>query len=87
MYGIAEAVVERCAKKMFLKICQNLQENACAKVIFSPVAAETCRLQHSFPVKLRDFLECQFRITYDYHMLYKIGVVLENLAIFTAKFM
>ena len=75
-----------CKKDVF-KNLPKFQENACAKVIFSPVAAETCRLQHSFPVKLRDFLERQFRITYDYHMLYNIGVVLENLAIFTAKFM
>ena len=37
--GIAEAAVQRCsAKKMFLKISQNLQENNCAKVIFSKIA-------------------------------------------------
>ena len=28
-------------------------------------------------MNLRDFIEHQFSITYDYHMLYKIGVVLE----------
>ena len=39
-----------------------------------------------FPVNLRDFLEHQFCITYDYYVLCKIGV-LKNLAIFTAKFM
>ena len=88
LYGFAEAVVQRCStKKMFSKLCQNLQENTCAKVIFSQVTAETCRLQHSFPMNYRDFLEHQFCIRYDYHMLYKIGVILKNLAIFTAKFM
>ena len=88
LYGFAEAVVQRCStKKIFSKFCQNLQENTCAKVIFSQVTAETCRLQHSFPMNLRDFLEHQFCIRYDDHMLYKIGVILKNLAIFTAKFM
>ena len=39
LYGIAEAVVERCSvKKMFLNISQNLQENTCAEVNFSKVA-------------------------------------------------
>ena len=34
-YGDAEAVVQRCsAKKMFLKISQNSQENTCARVFF-----------------------------------------------------
>ena len=45
---------------------------------------ETSWLQQSFPANLRNFLEHQFCVTYDYHMLYKIGV-LQNLAIFTAK--
>ena len=41
LYDIAEAVVQRCsAKKMFSKISQNLQENTCAKVIFSKVAGQ-----------------------------------------------
>ena len=35
---------------------------------------------------LRDFLEQQFCITYDYHMFHKIGV-LKNLATFMVKFM
>ena len=38
-----------------------------------------------FPWILRDFLEYLFCITYDYRMLYKIGV-LKNLAKFAAKF-
>ena len=41
LHGITEAVVQRfSAKKMFLNISQNLQENTCAKVIFSKVAGQ-----------------------------------------------
>ena len=41
LHDIAEAVVQRrSAKKMFLKISQNLQENTCAKAIFGKVACQ-----------------------------------------------
>ena len=38
--NISEAVAQRCSiKKVLLKISQNSQENTCARVSFSPVAA------------------------------------------------